>query len=49
MSEKQKYEIAKQYVDRQIETMRGFNAAPENISEEEYKSLIEDVAGLVNA
>jgi hypothetical protein len=49
MSDEQKYEIAKQYVDRQIETMRSFNSAPEDISEEEYKSLIEDVAGLVNA
>jgi hypothetical protein len=49
MSEEQKFELAKQYVDRQIETMKSFNAAPENLSEEEYKGLIEDVAELVNA
>jgi len=49
MSEQQKYEIAKQYVDRQMETMKSFDAAPAQLSEEEYKGLIEDVAELVNA
>lgn len=47
MSEQQKYEIAKQYVDKQLETMKGFDAAPTNISEEEYKSLIDGVAEMV--
>jgi hypothetical protein len=44
MSKEEKYEIAKQYVDKQIETMKQFNAAPKEMSKEEYKSLIEDVA-----
>jgi hypothetical protein len=49
MSDQQKYEIAKEYVDRQIETMKSFDAAPAELSEDEYQSLIEDVADLVQA
>lgn len=49
MSEEQKYELAKQYVDRQIETMKAFDADPKDLSEAEYKGLIRDVAELVNA
>jgi hypothetical protein len=49
MSNEQKYEIAKQYVDQQLETMKQFNAAPKEISNEEYRSLIEEVAQTVQS
>jgi hypothetical protein len=44
MSKDEKYEIAKQYVDKQLEVMKEANAAPKEMSKEEYKALIEDVA-----
>jgi hypothetical protein len=48
MSNEQRYELAKEYVDKQLETMRQFGSAPREISQEEYKSLIEEVADTVN-
>lgn len=47
MSDEQKFQIAKEYVDQQLETMRGFDAAPSDISDEEYTKLIDDVADMV--
>lgn len=47
MSEEKRLEIAKQYVDQQLETMRQFGAAPRDISQEEYQSLIQEVADTV--
>lgn len=39
-----KVEAAKQYVDRQIETMKKYGSAPsEEISEEEYNGLVEQI------
>lgn len=49
MSEERKIEIAKQYVDQQLETLRNFASAPPDMSEEEYRGLISDVAELVEA
>lgn len=49
MSEELKREIAKSYVDRQFEVMRSFDAASSALSTEEYESLIEDAAQLVQA
>lgn len=49
MSDEQKFEIAKEYVDHQLETMRSFDAAPTDISEDEYRGLISEVAELVAA
>jgi hypothetical protein len=48
MSNDQKFESAKEYVDRQLETMRQFGSAPQEMSKEEYKALIEKVAETVN-
>jgi hypothetical protein len=45
MSTKQRYEAAKQYVDQQLDTMKKFGAAPKKMSQEEYRSLIDEVAG----
>ncbi|MGB8988309.1 MAG: hypothetical protein WCC37_17040 [Candidatus Sulfotelmatobacter sp.] len=45
MSNEQRYEVAKEYVDKQLETMKQFGSAPsKKLSQEEYKALIEEVA-----
>ena len=46
MSEDQKYAAAKEYVDKQLENMRDFDAAPE-VSEDEYRALVSDIAELI--
>ncbi|HSY36810.1 MAG TPA: hypothetical protein VK814_13730 [Acidobacteriaceae bacterium] len=46
MSEEQKYEAAKEYVDKQLNNMREHNAAPE-VSEDEYNALVSDIAELI--
>jgi hypothetical protein len=48
MSNEQRYEMAKEYVDKQLETMKQFGSAPrEKLSQEEYKALIDEVADTV--
>jgi hypothetical protein len=47
MSSEQRYELAKEYVDKQLETMKQFGSAPREMSKEEYTSLIEEVAETV--
>jgi hypothetical protein len=49
MSNEQRYEVAKEYVDKQLETMRECGAAPKDMSEEEYKSLVDEVAETVRS
>lgn len=44
MSDEKKFEIAKQCVDKQLETMKKYDAAPSDMSDQEYKSLIQEVA-----
>ena len=44
MSSEQNLEIAKRYVDKQLETMKKYGSAPHAISEEEYRALVEEVA-----
>jgi hypothetical protein len=44
MSDEKKIEVAKQYVDKQLETMKKYGSAPSKMSAEEYKSLIYQVA-----
>ncbi len=44
MSDERKLEIAKQYVDQQLETMKQYGSAPSDMSEHEYKALIQEVA-----
>jgi hypothetical protein len=48
MSNDEKLAIAKEYVDKQLEVMKSFNAAPKSISPSEYKSLIESVAETIS-
>ena len=35
---------ARQYVDKQLETMKKYGSAPKDISEHEYRSLVREVA-----
>jgi len=44
VSEEQKIEVAKQYVDKQLETMKKYGSAPSEMSPEEYRSLVNQVA-----
>jgi len=44
MSSEQTLEIARQYVDKQLQTMKKYGSAPKEISEEEYRALVEEVA-----
>ena len=44
MNEDQKILAAKEYVDKQLETMRRYGSVPDNFSDEEYQGLVEDVA-----
>jgi hypothetical protein len=44
MSDEQKLERAKEYVDKQLQTMEQYGSAPKDLSDQEYRSLIEDVA-----
>jgi hypothetical protein len=44
MSHEEKIEVAKQYVDKQLETMKKYGSVPNEMSEQEYRSLIEEVA-----
>ena len=46
MSEQQRLEVAREYVDKQLENMRQFDAAPE-VSEDEYRELVSDIAELI--
>jgi hypothetical protein len=49
MSNEKKFEIAKQYVDKQLETMKQYGSAPSDMSEQEYKALIQEVAANVQS
>jgi hypothetical protein len=47
VSDEKKIEIAKQYVDKQLATMKRYGSAPKEISEQEYRALINEVAETV--
>lgn len=47
MSEEKRLEIAKQYVDKQLKTMKRRGSATKKISQHEYKALIRQVAQAV--
>ena len=49
MSDEQKFEIAKQYVDKQLATMKQHGSAPRDMSEQEYHALIQEVADNVQS
>ena len=49
MSNDQKFEIAKEYVDKQLETMRQFGSAPQDMSEQEYRVLVQEIAETIQS
>jgi hypothetical protein len=44
----QSLEAAKEYVDKQIETMKRYGSDPDDFSEEEYNSLVEEIAETID-
>ncbi len=48
MSNEKRLEIAKEYVDKQLKTMEKFGAAPKEMSPQEYKLLVREVAKTVH-
>lgn len=45
--EQRKIEVAKEYVDKQIETMKRHGSASD-FSDEEYRGLVEEIAESIN-
>ena len=43
MSDDKKYEVAKEYVDKQLATMKKYGSEPRDMSPQEYRSLVEEV------
>jgi hypothetical protein len=48
MSEAQRIMIAKEYVDQQIATMREGGMLSDNVSEEEYRGLVEEITEAID-
>ncbi len=44
MSNQEKMQVAKEYIDKQIETMREHGCAPKSLSNTEYQSMIKQAA-----
>lgn len=47
MSNKEKLEVAKRYVDKQLATLKKYGAAPKKLSRQEYQILIQQIAATV--
>jgi len=47
MTNEEKLKAARQYVDRQLETMKKYGSAPEDVSEHEYRAFVEEVVATV--
>ena len=48
MSEAQKLEAAKQYIDKQIATMREHGSAPKTITSSQYDLMVKQVAKAIS-
>jgi hypothetical protein len=44
MSDQEKMQVAKEYIDKQIATMKTHGCAPTTLSKQEYQSMIEQAA-----
>ena len=49
MSHDEKVKVASEYVDKQIETMKKYGSAPEDISDQEYRALVEEVVSTLES
>ena len=47
MSDDQKTKIAKEYVDRQIETMKRYGSVTRELSKKEYEMMVKKAAEMV--
>lgn len=47
MSEEKRLEIAKEYVDKQLKAMEESGSAPKEMSPQEYRLLVQEVAETV--
>ena len=47
MSHEETIAVAKQYVDKQLATMKKYGSAPKEMSEEEYRALVDEVADTI--
>jgi hypothetical protein len=47
MSNEEKLEVAKQYVDKQLETMKKYGSAPNDLSDQERRAMVEEVASML--
>ncbi|HEV2500575.1 MAG TPA: hypothetical protein VGY31_13440 [Terriglobia bacterium] len=47
MNSEKRLEIAKEYVDKQLEAMKQSGAAPKDMSAQEYKLLVQEIANAV--
>ncbi len=48
MSNEQKIEVAKQYVDKQLATMEKYGSAPKDLSDQERRALVEEIVSLID-
>ena len=48
MSETQREIVAKEYVDRQLAAMRDNGMLSEDVSEEEYRGLVEEISSAID-
>jgi hypothetical protein len=44
MSQKEKIRIAKQYIDKQLESMKNHGCAPKALTSTQYQSMVSQVA-----
>lgn len=49
MSHEERIEVATKYVDKQLETMKKYGSAPKDISENERRALVEEVASTLQS
>jgi hypothetical protein len=45
--EQKRIEVARQYVDKQLETMKKHGSAPKDLSSQEYNALVMQIAATV--
>lgn len=44
MSNKEKFEAAKKYIDKQLETMKQHGCEPKTLSSSQYKEMVKEAA-----
>lgn len=47
MSHEEKLRVANQYVDKQLETMKKYGSAPNDLSDQERRAMVEEVVSIL--